>query len=93
MIENKAEKLRIKERLANTKARIQAYNNIELENGNEKDYLQFKVLEDNWMKSRRTYNDTRITKIEVEQERGAVITRKEQNIQYINTCYIQDKID
>ena len=47
MIENKAEKLKIKERLANAKARIQVYNNIELENGNEKDYLQSKVLEDN----------------------------------------------
>ena len=32
-------KLKIKERLANAKARIQAYNNIELENGNENDYL------------------------------------------------------
>ena len=47
MIENKAEKLKIKERLANAKARIQVYNNIEFENGNEKDYLQSKVLEDN----------------------------------------------
>ena len=93
MIENKAEKLKIKERLANAKARIQVYNNIELENGNEKDYLQSKVLEDNWMRSIRTDNDNRIAKIEIEQERGAVITRKEQNIQHRNTFYIQDKID
>lgn len=45
------------------------------------------------MRSIRTDNDNRIAKIEIEQERGAVITRKEQNIQHRNTFYIQDKID
>ena len=37
MIQNEAEKLKIKERLAKAKARIQAYNNIELEGGKEKE--------------------------------------------------------
>ena len=47
MIQNEAEKLKIKERLAKAKARIQAYNNIELEGGKEKEQLQPKLLEDN----------------------------------------------
>ena len=45
MIWNEAEKL--KERLSKVKARIQAYNNIELGGGKEKEQLQPKLLEDN----------------------------------------------
>ena len=36
MIQNEAEKLKIKERLAKAKAIIQAYSNIELEGGKER---------------------------------------------------------
>ena len=39
MIQNEAEKLKIKERLAKSKDRIETYNNIELESGNEKEQL------------------------------------------------------
>ena len=46
MIQNEAQKLKIKERLAKAKARIKAYNNIELESGNEREQLQ-PILEDN----------------------------------------------
>ena len=39
-------------------------------------------------------NDNRVAKIEIEQERGADdINRKELNAQYINTFYLQDKMD
>ena len=37
IIQNEAEKLKIKKRLAKAPARIQAYNNKELENGNERE--------------------------------------------------------
>ena len=47
MIWNEAEKLKIKERLSKVKVRIQAYNNIELGGGKEKEQLQPKLLEDN----------------------------------------------
>ena len=47
IIQNEAEKFKIKERLAKAQARIQSYNNIELENGNEREQLQPKLLEDN----------------------------------------------
>ena len=66
MIQNEAEKLKIKERLAKAKARIQAYNNIELEGGKEKEQLQPKLLEDNWMRSIRMDNASRAAKIEIE---------------------------
>ena len=36
---------------------------------------------------------SRVAKIEIEQERGAAITRKEQNAQYRNTWDLQDKMD
>ena len=49
MIQNEAEKLKIKERLAKAKEIIQAYNNIELEGDKEKEQLQPKLLEDRWM--------------------------------------------
>ena len=39
MIQNEKEKLKIEERLAKAKDRIQTYNNIELESGNEKEQL------------------------------------------------------
>ena len=42
MIQNEAEKLKIKEILAKAKARIQAYNNTELEGGKEKEQLQYR---------------------------------------------------
>ena len=93
IIQNEAEKLKIKERLAKVQARIQAYSNIELENGNEREQLQPKILEDNWMRSIRMDDASRVTKTEIEQERGPVITSKEQNVQCRNTWDLQDKID
>ena len=80
IIQNEAEKLKIKERLAKAQARIQANSSKELENGNEREQLQPKILEDNWMRSTRMDDASRVTKIEIEQERGSVITRKEQNV-------------
>ena len=56
MIQNEAEKLKIKERLAKAKARIQACNNIELESGNERE------------QSLRMDDASRVTKIEMELE-------------------------
>ena len=41
---HKEEKLKIKERLTKDKARIQAYNNTELEIGNEREQIQHKLL-------------------------------------------------
>ena len=66
MIQNEAGKLKIKERLAKAKARIQTYNNIELEGGKEKEQLQPKLLEDNWMRSIRMDNASRAANIEIE---------------------------
>ena len=85
MIQNEAEKL--------NKARIQTCNNIELEGSKEKEQLQPKLLEYNWMRSIRVYDVSRVAKIDMEQERGAAITRKEQNAQYRNTWDFQDKGD
>ena len=93
MIQNGAEKLKIKEILSKAKARIQAYNNKELEGGKEKEQLQPKLLEDNWMGSIRMDGASRAAKIEIEQDRGAVITRKEQNAHYRNTWDLQDKVN
>ena len=45
------------------------------------------------MRSIRTDNASRASKIEIEQERRSVITRKEQNAQYRNTWDLQDKMD
>ena len=64
--------MNIKERLAKDKAIIQAYNNIELESGNEREHLQPKLLEDNWMRFIRMNDVSRVPKVETEQERGAV---------------------
>ena len=89
--ENEAEKVKIKERLAKAKARIEAYNNIELEGDKEKEQLQPKLPEDNWMRSIRMDDASRAAKIEIEQGRGAVIIRKEQKAQYRNTWDLQDK--
>ena len=94
MIKNEAEILKVKERLVNANGRIQACNNIELESSNEREQLQPKVLEDNWMRSTKMDNDNRVAKIGIEQKRGADdINRKELNAQYINTFYLQDKMD
>ena len=93
MIKNEAEKLKRGKRLAKTKERIQAYNNIELEGGKEKEQLQPKLMEDNWMRSIRMDNASRAAKIEIEQDRGAVIIRKEQNAQQRNTWDLQDKVN
>ena len=93
IIQNEAEKLKIKERLAKAKARIQAYTDIEPEVGKEKEQLQPKLLEDNWMRLMRTGDASRVAKIEIEQDRGAVITRKQQNAQHRNTWDLQDKVD
>ena len=84
--------MKIKERLAKVQARIQAYSNTELENGNEREQLQPKILEDNWMRSIRMDDASRVTKIETEQERGSVITRKEQSFQCRNAWDLQDKM-
>ena len=78
IIQNKAEKLKIKERLAKAQARTQAHSNIDLENGSEREQLQSKLLEDNWMRSIRMDYASRVAKIEIEQERVYVITREEQ---------------
>ena len=86
MIKNEAEKLKIKER-------FQAYSNIEHESDNEREQLQPKLLEDNWARSIRMNDASTVAKIEIEQERGAVITKKEQNAQYRNTWDLQDKMD
>ena len=93
IIQNEAEKLKKKERLAKAKARIQAYNNIELEGGKEKEQLQPKLLEENWIRSIRMDDASRVAKIEIEPDRGAVITRREQNAQYRNTWDLQHNID
>ena len=94
MIKNEAEILKVKERLVKANGRIQAYSNIELESSNEREQLQPKVLEDNWMRSIKMDNDNRVAKIGKEQERGADdINRKELNAQYINIFYLQDKMD
>ena len=66
MIQNEAQKLNIKKRLVKVKPRIQAYNNIELEGSKEKEQLQPKLLEDNWMRSIRMDNASRAAKIEIE---------------------------
>ena len=84
--------MKIKERLAKVQARIQAYSNTELENGNEREQLQPKILEDNWMRSIRMDDASRVTEIETEQERGSVITRKEQNFQCRNAWDLQNKM-
>ena len=82
MIQNEAGKLKIRERLAEAKARIQVCNNIELEGGKEKEQLQPKLLQDNWMRPIRMDDASRAANIETEQDRGTAITRKEQNTQY-----------
>ena len=61
MIQNEAEKLNIKERLGKAKRRVQAYNTIELESGNEKEQLQSKLLEDNWTRSIKMDDASRVS--------------------------------
>ena len=63
MIQNEAEKLKIKERLAIAKTRIQAYNSIELEGDKEKEQLQPKLQEDNWMRSIKMDDVSRAAKV------------------------------
>ena len=60
MIQNEAEKLKIKERLGKAQRRVQAYNTIELESGNEKEQLQSKLLEDNWTRSIKMDDASRV---------------------------------
>ena len=69
MIQNEAEKLKIKERLAKAKARIQAYNNIELGGDKEKEQLQPKLLEDKWIWPIRMDDTSRAAKVEIEQDK------------------------
>ena len=80
------------ERLAKAQARIQAYNNIEFENGNEREQLQPKLLKENWMSSIRIDDASRLAKTKIKQDRGSVIT-KGQNAQYRNDWDFQDKMD
>ena len=76
MIQNEAEKLKIKERLAKAKARVQAYNNIKIEqHGNEREQLPSKTLDNScWMKPVREDNTIRDGMVELVQERGSTIT-------------------
>ena len=60
--------MKIKERLAKAKARIQAYNNIELEGGKKKEQLQPKMMEDNWMRSIRMDDASRAANIGIAQD-------------------------
>ena len=92
IIQNEAEKLKIKERLAKAQASIQAYSKIELENGNEIEQIQPKLLKENWMRSIRMDDPSRVAKTDIEQGRGSVIT-KEQNARYTNTWNLQNKMD
>ena len=61
MIQNEAEKLKIKKRLAKAKARIQAYNK-------EQEQLLPKLLEDSWMKSIRMDDASRAVITRKEQD-------------------------
>ena len=45
------------------------------------------------MRSIRMDDACRAANIEIEQDRGAVITRKEQNAQYRNTGNLQDNVN
>ena len=45
------------------------------------------------MRSIKMDDASRVTKTEIEQERGPVITSKEQNVQCGNTWDLQDKMD
>ena len=93
LIQNQVKKLKITERLSKAKVRIKAYKNLELESGNEREQLQPKLLEDNWMRSIRMDDPSRVAKTEIDQERGAAITKKEQNPQYRKIWVLQDKMD
>ena len=76
MIQNEAEKLKIKERLVKVKARVQAYNNIKIkQHGNEREQLPSKTMDDScWMKPVRKDDTIRDGMVELEQERGSAIT-------------------
>ena len=45
------------------------------------------------MRSIRMDDVSRVTKIEIEQDRGVASTKKEQNAQYRNTWNLQGKVD
>ena len=45
------------------------------------------------MRSIRMDDVSRVAKIEIEQDRGVAITKKEQNAQYRNTWDLQGKVD
>ena len=75
MIQNEVEKLKRKEILPKVKAIIQAYSNIELEGSKGKQQLQTKLLENNWMRSLRTDDVSKVVKIEIEQEELPLLER------------------
>ena len=75
VIQNEAEKLKRKDILPKVKAIIQAYSNIELEGSKGKQQLQPKLLENNWMRSLRTDDVSKVVKIEIEQEELPLLER------------------
>ena len=77
--------MKIKERLAKSKARIQAYYNIDLESEEERERLQPKPLEGSYWRRSIMIDGTRIVgEVKLEQERRSVIPNKVQNMQYRN---------
>lgn len=77
--------MKIKERLAKSKARIQAYYNIDLESEEERERLQPKPLEGSyWRRSIMMDGTSIVGEVKLEQERRSVIPNKVQNMQYRN---------
>ena len=95
MIQNEAEKLKIKERLAKAKARVQGYNNIKFEqHRNEREQLPSKALDKScWMKPVRKDDTIRDGMVELEQERGSAITYVEHKSRLGNTWDVPDDQD
>ena len=95
MIQNEAEKLKIKESLAKAKTRVQAYNNIKVEqHGNEREQLPSNTLDNScWMKPVRKDDAIRDGMVELEQERGSVITHVEHKPRLGNTWNVPDDQD
>lgn len=77
--------MKIKERLAKSKAKIQAYYNIDLESEEERDPLQPKLLEGSyWRRSVMMDGTSIVGEVKLEKERLSVIPNKGQNMQYRN---------
>ena len=77
--------MKIKERLAKSKARIQAYYNIDLESEEERERLQPKPLEGSyWRRSIMMDGTSIVGEVKLEKERRSVIPNKGQNMQYRN---------